>query len=466
MFYVAGQYMKWPYVLSILIVIAGVGCGGTAQTPAPVPNPVTPPSPTGPTVQSPPHGFGATPIFDEEFNGTSLNTSVWTYRQEGQQRDDCVNDSSAVSVANGYARISIYTANNAQGQPTNYCGAITTQSGTFLHAYGYWEANVRFQYQQGTQSSFWIQSPTIGSIIGNPQQSGVEMDIFEHTAWAAGPTLYDHAVHWNGYGTYHQSVGYNGTQSNLNDGNFHTFGLAWTPGSLDFCIDGAKDWHLSASDAAISDIAEYIILDTELPTASRVLSGGYGPLGSSSNAHLDVDYVHVYPYSTNTTSTTLSPIADAYVRDGSDANTNFAGSPTLGVKSDITGNNQNAYLKFDLSQITGVVLKATLYLTPVTTGQNKITNSANYVANTTWTPGNITWSNQPPIVATMSTGISYAANILMNFDVSTYATAYKPFSIQIAPDTPTGNGTEVDYASHENSTVTYRPQLVVISSTP
>ena len=413
-----------------------------------------------------PTGFGATPTFDEEFNGTTLDTSVWSYRGEGTQRNDCFIDSSAVNVANGYARISIYTANNAQGVQTNYCGAITTQSGTFLQTYGYWEANVRFQYQQGMQSSFWIQSPTIGAIIGNPQQSGVEMDVFEHTAWAAGPTLYDHALHWNGYGAYHQTVGHNGNQSNLDDGAFHTFGLAWTPGNLTFYVDGVVDWSLSASDAAISDIAEYIILDTELPTASRVPSGGYGPLGSSSNAYLDVDYVRVYPYLTNTTSTTLNPVADAYVRDGSYADTNFGGSATLVTKQDTTGYNRNSYLKFDLSQITGTVLQATLYLTPTSQGENNVTNYANYVADNCWTETGITWNNQPQTAGQMSTGLNYSADLLTNFDASAYATAGQPFSVQIAPDTPTGSAAWVDYASQENGNVNYQPQLVVISSTP
>lgn len=440
-----------------------MGCGGASQA---APPSGTTPTPTGSAVQGPPAGFGTNPIFDEEFNGTSLNTSVWTYRGVGAQRDDCFIDPSAVSIANGYARISIYTANNAQGKPTNFCGALTTQSGSFLHSYGYYEASVRFQYQQGMQCAFWLQSPSQGAIINNPQQSGTEMDIFEHTHFTPNPIGYDHAIIWNGYGAYSRDVPHFSTQSNLNDGNFHTFGLAWTPGSLDFYVDGVKDWHLSASDAAISNIAEYLILDTELPNASVVPAAGYGPLGASTNAHLDVDYVRVYPYSTNTISTTLTPVADAYVRDGNSANTNFAGSSTLNVKSDVTGNNQNAYLKFDLSQITGTVLQATLYLTPVTTGQSKITNSANLVTDNSWTASGINWSNQPQTSGTMSTGISYAPNILTNFDATANAAAGKQFSIQIAPNSPTGSSTEVDYASQENGTTSYRPQLVVISSTP
>src|SRR5882762_692110 len=87
-----------------------------------------------------PTGFGTTPIFDEEFNGTSLNPTNWTYRGAGTVKHECYIDSSAVTVADGHARIRIYTAKNSQGVQTNYCGAITTQSGTFLHRYGYWEA--------------------------------------------------------------------------------------------------------------------------------------------------------------------------------------------------------------------------------------------------------------------------------------------------------------------------------------
>ncbi len=118
-----------------------------------------------------PVGFASAPIFDEEFNETSLDTSIWSYRELGM-RDLCDVDRNAVSVGEGFARIRIYTAPNARGKMTHYGGAISSQ-GSFLHTYGYWEAAIRFLYQPGMQTSFWIQSPTIGQIIGDPQQSGV-----------------------------------------------------------------------------------------------------------------------------------------------------------------------------------------------------------------------------------------------------------------------------------------------------
>ncbi len=410
-----------------------------------------------------PSGFGATPIFDEEFNEDSLNTAIWTYRGQGTIKHDCHIDSSAVAVAGGHLRISIYNSKSSQGIQTNYCGAITTQSGTFMHTYGYWEVSVRYRYRPGMHCGFWVDSPLINSpIVNNPQQSGTEMDVFEHVE-SAGRIEYDHAVWWNGYGAYSLGISHEGAQSNLDDGNFHTFGLGWTPASLTFYIDGAQTWHLSASDVAISNIPEYIILDTELTSASGVPSGGYGPLGSSSNPYMEVDYVRVYPYSTKTTSTTLNPIADAYVQDGAAATTNFVGSPTLFVKRDAAGYNQISYLKFDLSQITAPVLQATLYLTSTAVGENKTVNAANYVPDNSWTASGISWNNQPAIADKLSTGTNYGAGILTSFDVTAKATAGQQFSVQIAGDTPSGSHTTVAYGSQENGTRNYRPRLVIIS---
>ena len=243
-----------------------------------------------------PHEFSSKPIFDEEFDKPALDFSKWSFRGLGK-RDDCIVDPNAVSVANGIARISIYSLKTA-GKLTNYCGAISTQS-SFLHTYGYWQAAIRFKYQPGMQCSFWIQSPSIGLYIGNPALSGVEMDVFEHISGEARADGFDHAVHWDGYQPrLHKSVAKDSRYVSLDDGRFHVFGLAWTPQNLTFYIDGKKSWTLSGPDAAISQIAEYIILDTELPHADRVPAGGYGPLGAAQNAYFDVDYVRVYPLKT------------------------------------------------------------------------------------------------------------------------------------------------------------------------
>jgi endo-1,3-1,4-beta-glycanase ExoK len=233
-----------------------------------------------------PAGLLATPVVDEEFNGTALNTSLWEYRTG--VRNLCTQDSTAVTEANGYLEESIYT--DATG--INHCGAIDTAK-TFTQTYGYWEAAVRYTYQPDIQCSFWIQSATNGATLSNPQASGVEMDVFEHTTQNSLPTGFDHALLWDGYvAGVGQATSINLQQANLNDGNFHVFSIAWTPTSYTFYVDGQVTWTQTGTTVPISSALEYAILDTELPSVAQ--AGGYGALGSSSNLHLDVDYVRIY----------------------------------------------------------------------------------------------------------------------------------------------------------------------------
>lgn len=240
-----------------------------------------------------PTGFTPTLALDEEFNEATLNTSLWDYRLG--VRDQCTQDPSAVAVANGYLRLSTYTT-TSNGAETHYCGAIDT-SKNYTHTYGYWEAAVRFQYQPAGQCSWWIQSPTNGQNLNNPQASGMEMDVFEHTGTNPNALGYDHALHWDGYKSgIAQSMSTLRTLASLDDGNFHVFGVAWTPAGYTFYVDGQITWTVSNSQAPASSAAEYIIVDTELPSPTGIPAAGFGPLGASTNAHIDVDYVRIYPY--------------------------------------------------------------------------------------------------------------------------------------------------------------------------
>ena len=54
--------------------------------------------------------------------------------------------------------------------------------------------------------------------------------------------------------------------------------------------------------------------------------------------------------------TAIAPLADAYVRDGSSAATNFGADPLLVVKGSPTlGNSRQAFLKFDASGIADTI---------------------------------------------------------------------------------------------------------------
>lgn len=101
-------------------------------------------------------------------------------------------------------------------------------------------------------------------------------------------------------------------------------------------------------------------------------------------------------------SNTLTPTADAYVRAGRYADTNYGSVNGLIVKKVSNDSNsiynRAAYLKFDLSSVTAAPSSATLTLT-VNSISNPATSSETVqfysVADTTWTESGITWNNAP-----------------------------------------------------------------------
>jgi beta-glucanase (GH16 family) len=113
--------------------------------------------------------------------------------------------------------------------------------------------------QLGPSGAFWLQSPTFGKIIGQPDSSGTEIDIAEYRQ-KEGDFLVHHTIHWDGYGKSHQQKGTHKKVKDF-DKDFHTFGLEWTEKKYIFYIDGKKTWTCSK---AVSQVPEYIILSLEL----------------------------------------------------------------------------------------------------------------------------------------------------------------------------------------------------------
>ena len=90
---------------------------------------------------------------------------------------------------------------------------------------------------------------------------GMEVDIME-TLGIWGPNVTSHAVHWDGYGSQHQSKGWGPVNiSPLADG-FHIYGVYWQQGRLEFFVDGLKtgEW----SDARVMSVPAYLMLSLQL----------------------------------------------------------------------------------------------------------------------------------------------------------------------------------------------------------
>ena len=237
--------------------------------------------------------------WNANFIGTNLNTSQWGYLPSGPSTgldtDYVINN--AVSVANNNLAITTYSQGGV-----DYVGQISTEN-TLLEKYGYYQATISFSNSPGQWSAFWLMSPLLGSVTApaNPANTGVETDIVEHRAFDGRNTsisnVVDEALHWNGYGAYEQSLVNYYTNADLTTG-YNTYGVLWTPTNYTFYIDGVV---LYTSTTAVSQIAEYIILSSEVSSnswAGTAPANGYGSLATSTTKMLVSNVCYYAPSTT------------------------------------------------------------------------------------------------------------------------------------------------------------------------
>jgi len=219
--------------------------------------------------------------WSDEFKGTAIDMTKWDYRYLGPRRD-AVNVKDTVSL-DGEGHLVLTTRRSGD---TYHTAMIGTQ-GKFETTFGYFECRVRLQKEIGHWSAFWIQTPTMGRALGNPAESGTEIDVFEYLPNFADGVA--HTLHWDGYKKDHKSTGRRVSVPGLSKG-WHTFGLLWTQKEYVFYVDGNETWR---TDKAISKRSEYIILSLEVGRWAGDISKASLP------DSLYVDYVRVYQKETD-----------------------------------------------------------------------------------------------------------------------------------------------------------------------
>lgn len=245
--------------------------------------------------------------WSDEFNGSLLDLTRWSYRATGAPRFDAIVTPDAVSVGGGALTIKTYTEAG-----TNYVGMIATQNvalNGFEQRYGYFEARIKFDNAPGQWSAFWLQSRTLGNPIGDPATAGVEMDIAEHRTrcvdapaptppqtCAPGNDISDRiqqAFIWDGYGPDSKAaVRLSAPLPGLGNGSWHTWAMRWTPTAVTYLYDGVPTW---TSTSPVSQRSQYMILSSDVGAffAGAIPPGGYGTRDTSTTT-MQVDYVRVW----------------------------------------------------------------------------------------------------------------------------------------------------------------------------
>ena len=209
-------------------------------------------------------------IWHDEFDGTELDLSKWSFRRHLFHREfepytdqgvwldgKSIAHFQVIEQDGRYYSSQLQTGENYMDRPTTGDWPIAPFSKPkFMHKYGYYEIRCKLQTQPGWWSAFWLQSPIIGATL-NPEECGVEVDIMESFAPNG---IVSHNNHWGGYGDDHQHVGSGERKLEETPDGFHVFGLDWSENGYVYYIDGKESWRV---DGPVSHREQFILISTE-----------------------------------------------------------------------------------------------------------------------------------------------------------------------------------------------------------
>lgn len=233
-------------------------------------------------------------VFEDEFEGDSLNTDVWKYRALGERRMG-FNGKNAVEVKDGKLIISGYYDENGEYGEGWYTGMISLIKN---YKRGYFEIKCICNKDKGFWSAFWLQSTTnpYDHEISNGGINGAEIDIFE--AMRADKKLkinrnaVTHTIHCNGWDDDPENIDSFSLGSfagkNIYD-EYNTYGLKWTEDEYIFYVNGVESTRCSYG-KGVSTVPEEVIVSLEMPSEfSEKIAGN-----KNYRTQMTVDYVRIY----------------------------------------------------------------------------------------------------------------------------------------------------------------------------
>jgi beta-glucanase (GH16 family) len=217
-------------------------------------------------------------VWEDNFDGTTLNTSKWKYRNEGKPAGKYATVSRNNIELDGKGNMLIKITKDSEGK--YYTGALFTRK-IFETTYGYFECRAAMHKQLGPEVFFRLLSDSYGKTL-DPAKDGAIISIFQY--YRKAPDKIQHAVYWNGFGADRQKVNKQIQLKGIDTG-FHTFGLEWTQEEYIFYVDGKETWRTSE---AVSQCNEYLNLAADL--------AGFGgdPAEGNFPDAITFDYVKVY----------------------------------------------------------------------------------------------------------------------------------------------------------------------------
>ncbi|MBR4674718.1 MAG: family 16 glycosylhydrolase [Victivallales bacterium] len=227
-------------------------------------------------------------LFDDEFDGDSVDLSKWYFGGSTVPERAKVHD--------GLLEI----ACDWNEEHTKVTSASLYTNDVF--GYGYFEARVKFRKEHGWWSAFWLYS----SAPSNPFYDGFEIDIYEDyylrplVPGGQPRTKLDHNLHFH-VGDAAKSWNYN-TELPGSIDDFYVIGCKWTPFEISYYLDG-KLMRSSARHSPYNSVSfDPFNHSTGITPLHAILSGcvhslsGGDPKDGNFPESFFVDYVRIYEF--------------------------------------------------------------------------------------------------------------------------------------------------------------------------
>ncbi len=238
-------------------------------------------------------------VFEDDFDGSSLDTNKWGY-ELGDVRNNEMQTYRAennVSVEDGCL---VITAKKEDFGTKHWTSGSITGQHKFEQTYGRWEAKIKFPNIVGAFGAFWLLGANMEMIyheIGDNDVSGViwpkcgEIDITE-TIPGDASTAHANLFKYDG-GSF--GVGRSGT---IVSSDWNIYACEWTSEYIAISVNGTeyKRWTFSdysASDVQAYHLPFYMILNLAVGPAGNP-GGGGTPASTTTEMKMYVDWVRVY----------------------------------------------------------------------------------------------------------------------------------------------------------------------------
>ena len=253
---------------------------------------------------------GYTLIWNDEFNGDSLNTDIWsiTKRQPGvtnAELQEYTDSTDNVFVSDGRLILKAIKTVDEKGNDYYTSGKVVTRKKKDF-TYGKVVTRAKVPEGQGLWPAIWMM-PTVETLYGTWPRGG-EIDIMEilgHEPAVAHGTIHYGMPHAQQQGSYKLE---NGTFADA----FHEFTVEWEPGEMRFYVDDnlyhtVNDWY--SVDPGVIEREYPAPFDQDFYIQLNLAVGGTWPGNPDEttdfvNAEFEIDYVRVYQkpeYDTNVT---------------------------------------------------------------------------------------------------------------------------------------------------------------------